>query len=299
MNRNIDFTVDSSLDGVSLRDFLKHKAEISSALISQLKRDPSGIYVNDVKVHINRTLKAGDRVTLVIYEEEISENIIPVAGDLEIIFENADILIVNKPPFLPCHPSKGHVDDTLANRICSYYSSIPDNFVFRCITRLDKDTSGLVVIAKNSFSQHVISKQMNNNELEKEYLALVRGIPDTDCGRIEKNIRRIPGTNTIKREICGPDDGQSAITEFSIVRKFTDFSLLTIKTLTGRTHQIRVHMQSIGHPLLGDWLYGSPSDDYPRQMLHCHKITMSLPLTNEKAVFEAPLPEDFNAIIGH
>lgn len=298
MNRVLEFDVESSDDSISVRDYIRNKIGISSALISHLKRPPSGIFVNDEPVHTNHVLRYKDHLKLVINEETVSSNIVPTEGHIEIIFENEDVLIINKPPFLPCHPSKGHFDDTLANYVAYYYSDFSDSFVFRCITRLDRDTSGLVVIAKNAFAQYEITKQMYSDQLNKEYLALVHGAPDNYRGVINKNIRRIPNTNTIKREVCSVEEGQSAVTEYTLLRKFGDYSLLSVSTLTGRTHQIRVHLKSIGHPLLGDWLYGESSKEYPRQMLHCFRLSLCLPFSGEKKVFEAPLPLDFKNKIG-
>ncbi len=293
MTRIIVFTVTAAEEGKAVRDIVKKNLNISAALYSELKRTEGSITLNGNPALANMTVKEGDALRIVIEDKESSENIYPRKGTLHILYEDEDILAVNKPPFLPCHPSKGHIDDSLANIVAGYYEEKGEKFVFRCATRLDRDTSGVVIIAKNRLAHDLITEQMKKGLFNKTYYAVVEGNPVTDSGRIDRNIRRIPGIATIKRETCDSSDGASAITEYEVIVRSENRSLLKIKTLTGRTHQIRVHLSYIGHPITGDWLYGQKSDKNPRQLLHCGRVLMLSPITGEPLTIEAPLPEDF------
>jgi 23S rRNA pseudouridine1911/1915/1917 synthase len=293
MTRTITFTVTAAEEGKAVRDIVKKNLNVSAALYSELKRTEGSVTLNGKTALANMAVKVGDTLQIVIEDRESSENIYPRRGNLDILYEDEDILAVNKPPFLPCHPSKGHVDDSLANIVVGYYEEKGEKFVFRCATRLDRDTSGVVIIAKNRLSHDLITEQMKKGLFNKTYYAVVDGRPVPDSGRIERNIRRIPGIATIKREACDSSDGASAITEYKTVAHSDKRTLLKIKTLTGRTHQIRVHLSYIGHPITGDWLYGRKSEEHPRQLLHCGRVSMMSPITGKQLIMDAPLPTDF------
>ena len=284
-------------EGKPLRDVIKGRMKISTSLYASLKRSGSAVTVNGKEAHADRKVSAGEVLRIKLEDEASSENVYPVKGDLDIIYEDEDILVINKPPFLPCHPSKGHVSDSLANIVAGYYEEKGEKFVFRCATRLDRDTSGIVIVAKNRLSHDLITEQMNDGSFSKIYFALAEGEVYPREGRIDKNIRRVPGIATIKREVCDSSDGATAVTDYKVIHTENGRSLLEIKTLTGRTHQIRVHLASIGHPLLGDWLYGEKNNAHPRQLLHCGEVRMNSPITGEPLLLKAELPEDFKEII--
>lgn len=293
MKRKLKETVTPDYDGVTAKIFLKSKMKVSGSLLKKLKASDDGILLNGERIFADKRLTTGDVLEISVEDSVSSENILPVAGEINIIFEDEDLLIVNKPYNLPVHPSRGHPYDSLANRVAFYFrENKKDNFVFRCVTRLDKDTSGVCVIAKNSYAHAVISKEMRRGETEKTYKAAVSGTLEENSGIIEKNIRRIPNTATIKREVCPDGDGEYALTEYKALERKNKYTLLEIKLRTGRTHQIRVHLASVGFPIVGDWLYGSESERINRQALHCESVVFSHPVTGERLKFTAPLPSD-------
>lgn len=292
MKRVLSFIADEEETGRALRSVIRYKTGMSSGLLTSLKHREGTISVNGKPVHTDYIVHGGDQVTLIIEDEDSSENIIPVKGFLNIAYEDEDILILNKPPFMPCHPSKDHIADSLANLVAGYYEN-EDHFVFRCVTRLDRDTSGLVVTAKNRLTHDLLSEQRKNGGMKKFYYAVAEGVFENNYGRIDKNIRRVPDIASIRREVCDRNDGVTAVTDYEVLKSNQEYSLLKISTVTGRTHQIRVHMAAIGHPLAGDWLYGREGNGFPRQMLHCGEVSLTNPLTAQKIELKTELPQDF------
>ena len=296
MIRIIETTIFPSEEGKPLRDIIKGRLKISTSLYASLKQIQNSVTLNGEEAHADKTVIENDILRIKLEDSESSENIYPVKGELDIVYEDEDLLVINKPPFLPCHPSKGHIDDSLANIVAGYYADKGEKFIFRCATRLDRDTSGIVIIAKNRLSHDLITEQMKDGTFSKTYFAEVEGKVSPKQGRIDKNIRRVPGIATIKREVCDDTDGATAVTDYEVVRYSTGKTLLKIKTLTGRTHQIRVHLSSIGHPIVGDWLYGEKNDAHPRQLLHCGEVRMKSPITEKPLLLKADIPEDFGDI---
>lgn len=296
MKRKIKIKISEEYSGLSVGEILRNKAEVSSSLLKRLKKTPDGITLNGKRVFVNEKIKVGDIIAIVIKDEASSENIFPTKGKINIVFEDEDLLIVNKDAKTPIHPSKGHPYDSLANKVAFYYESKGEKFVFRCVTRLDKDTSGLCIIAKNSYVHDLLSKQMKNGKIQKIYKAVVVGNIKKEHGIIDKNIRRIPNIATIKREVC-KDGGARAITEYKKISTQNGFSLIEIKLHTGRTHQIRVHLSSEGYPIAGDWLYGKEDEIIGRQALHCEKISFIHPISKKPLSFAAPLPEDMKKLL--
>ena len=296
MIRIIETRILPSEDGRPLRDVIKGRLKISTSLYASLKQKKNAITLNGEEAHADRTVRENDILRIKMEDEESSENVYPVKGDLDIIYEDEDVLAVNKPSFLPCHPSKGHVNDSLANIVAGYYGEKGEKFIFRCATRLDRDTSGIVIIAKNRLSHDLITEQMKTGVFQKTYYALSEGEVSPSSGRINKNIRRVPDAATIKREVCDDTNGATAVTDYEVIRIRNGRTLLKIQTLTGRTHQIRVHLASIGYPIVGDWLYGEKSDGNPRQLLHCGEVRMNSPITGKPLLLKADVPEDFGDI---
>ena len=194
---------------------------------------------------------------------------------------------------------QGHVNDSLANIIAYHYNKEGKNFIFRCVNRLDKDTSGIIAIAKNAYSHDQLTKQMKNGTLSRTYNALVHGKVSPDKGSITKNIRRVPDKATIKREVCDGNVGETAITNYQVIKYCkNNVSLLKISLQTGRTHQIRVHFSDSGHPLLGDWLYGDKDTNLiNRQALHSTELSLLQPITKEPLKFVSPLPQDMQKLL--
>lgn len=237
-----------------------------------------GIILNGTTVTVRATVREGDRVEIYLNEER-SEGIPPMDIPLRVLYEDDDILAVDKPTNMPTHPSKGNNLPTLANAVMGYYGG---EFVFRSVNRLDRDTSGVVIIAKNQISASNLSSSMKKGLWRKKYHAIVDGCPEPKSARIDAPIERIEERN-IKRTVR--PDGKRAVTDYRVIEEYDDCSLCEISLLTGRTHQIRVHMAYVGHPLRSDFLYGVESEaDY---FLRCVEISFPHPKTDEIIVIKA------------
>lgn len=284
MQRIVEYKISADNSAKTVKNFLMNNLKCSSRLITNLKmRD--GITLNNNSVTVREMLHLGDVLRLVIESDEsASQNIIPnfEGLPLDIVYEDPDILVVNKAADVPVHPSKGHLNDTLANYVTAYFAQQNQNFVFRCVNRLDRGTSGLVVIAKNSYTHAWLSDA--DHRPQKVYTAIVCGIVRDDRGTINAPIGRECDVATIKRTIM--DGGQSAVTHYSVEKRFKHHTLVSLTLETGRTHQIRVHMAYIGHPLLGDFLYGIEQKHIiANHALHCEKISLYHPFTGEHLSF--------------
>lgn len=289
MKRKLDFSISEQWDHKSLLDFLKDKG-FSRKNIIDLKKTENGILVNGKWEYVNYILKPGDLVTITIIEEESSDKIIPVLLSFSIVYEDEDILVVNKPANMPIHPSMNNYNNTLANAIAYYFKTKGQKFVFRCVNRLDRDTSGLTIIAKHSFAANQLNRQMLQREIKREYLAIVDGIIPNDRGRIEARIGRVDGS-TIERRI-DEEHGEYAVTNYKVVKRLKGHTLISLNLETGRTHQIRVHMKSAGYPLVGDFLYHNKETSLKRQALHSYSLNFRHPITGNQLLFKAHLPKD-------
>ncbi len=282
MKRKLIFHIDLSCNKKTVKSFLLKEALLSNTTLKQLKKSDDGILLNGNRVFVTNQLNCGDLLEINIPDTKVSA-IEPVKGDLDILYEDEDILAIDKPPFIPVHPSKGHIDDSLANIVIAYLAEKTGTPVFRCVTRLDKNTSGVVLIAKNSLSHNNIRKQLLSHDVTKIYHAVVHGITDVS-GMIDAPIVR-PNAATIKREIR--EDGAPSVTNYKTIKTENDVSYLEVIPVTGRTHQIRVHMAYIDHPICGDFLYGDPNDNYCRQMLHAYQISFKHPTKNEAITIQS------------
>ena len=281
--KKLEFKIDEKFNSKTLKTFLFNYLKLSDKLITSLKKGDF-IKVNGQSCTVRKTLQKGDIVTLTIAETEKS-SIIPIKGNLNILYEDEDILAVNKPANMPTHPTKYHIDDTLANLICGYMG---DSFVFRAVNRLDKDTTGVVLIAKNRYSAEIFNSLIRENKIQKEYMAICCGTME-GSSIIEANIKK-ETERGIKR-IVSPD-AQYAKTIYKAVKVENDYTLVQLLPKTGRTHQLRVHMSHIGHPIYGDYLYGNEIEG-KRTLLHCGAMIFIHPFTNEEICIKAPLPDDF------
>ena len=293
MERIFHYITDREHAGLSVGQFLRD-AGYSRHILSHLKRTPHGICVGDVPVFTNRILSAGDHLTILLREETVSEHILPVPMNLSIAYEDEDLLVLSKPADMPIHPSQGNYENTLANGVAWYYASRGESFVYRCINRLDRDTTGLLIIARHMLSAALLSSMLQRREIRRTYLALVQGNPP-EAGTVDRPIGRAAGS-TIERQI-DEDHGERAVTHFKKLAQFPGYALLELHLETGRTHQIRVHMTSLGHPLLGDFLYNPGCSLMKRQALHASRLEFAHPITGEPLSFEAPLPDDMALLI--
>lgn len=285
MDKTLKIIVDGKLNNTSIRDIMRKDLGLSSGLIKKLKTYDDGIVLNGVRVNTDRVVSLGDELTFVIHDDT-SDNIVPADIELKILYEDDDVIALNKPRNLPTHPSQNHYEDTLANGLMNYYSGL--NFTFRAITRLDKDTSGVVLVAKNPYSAQILGNDMKNKKIKKEYVAVVNGIPEPSDGRISAPIRR-EKESVITR--CVAQDGKEAVTDYKAEKSFGRYSLVRLNPLTGRTHQLRVHMSYIGTPIYGDDLYGAPQKDEATR-LHCRKLVFIHPVSKKEMTVVAPLPDD-------
>lgn len=286
MPRQLDFEVTNEFDGVKLIVFLRGYLKISSRLLAKLKNDPLGLLRNGEHIRTVDRIFSGDIITVNMPDE--TSDIPPSFSDgLKIVYEDEDILVINKPAGIAMHPTHNHQGDTLANMITAYFLENNKNIVFRTVGRLDKCTSGLVVIALNPHAANILS-----TGIEKEYLAVADG--------------RFHGEGTINKPIIRPDpmktcrwvgeDGEYAVTHWHCILTDGIRSLLRIRLETGRTHQIRVHFASLGAPLAGDDMYGSDHKDIDRAALHCASLRFLHPVTKAPLFFEAPLPKDMQSL---
>jgi 23S rRNA pseudouridine1911/1915/1917 synthase len=295
MNRaySIQWTIPSKYEGKLLREFLiDHK--ISKRTLTTVKFDGGKICVNETEVNVRHSLKKGDIVHLIFPPETGSDKLIPEDLPLEIIYEDRDVLVVEKPPGLYTIPSRENRNGSLANGIAGYYKRCGLQSAVHIVTRLDRDTSGLVLIAKHRHVHHLFSLQQLEREVSRTYEALAEGVMNSTRGMIEKPIGR-KDTSIIEREIR--QDGQYASTAYQVLCQFAQAVHLSLHPETGRTHQIRVHMSSIGHPLIGDDLYGGHIGLIKRQALHCKSLSFFHPMKKERMEFESPLASDMKDVM--
>lgn len=299
MTRRIQYKIEQEHNGKSICMFLKEK-EYSRAVIIELKKTKTGIRKNGLWAGVNEKVQTGDKIDICLVEEASSENIVPKKCEIDILYEDEDILVVNKPYDMPIHPSVNHYDNTLANGIAYYYHQQDRPYIFRCINRLDRDTTGVTILAKNLLSASILSKKMEGRGISRTYIAFVEGITEEE-GIIDLPIGREEGT-IIKRKI-DEEEGKRAVTHYCRRKVFyvggKAVSIVALQLETGRTHQIRVHMAAIGHPLLGDFLYNEGNHMLTRQALHASECAFYHPITGEYMKITAPLPKDMADLTWH
>ena len=286
------FIIDDEHKGLELKEILYDKMKLSSRLVRKLKRNKN-ILVNGNKIPFHAKMRKGDIVVVIMQEEPNQfelENI-----PLEIVYEDIDLLIINKEPGIVVHPTKGHPIGTLANALVYYMEQKGEQFKIRFVNRLDRDTSGLVIVAKNPFTQQELSKQMQEDRVEKHYLSVVKGIIPDQKGTIDAPIGRLD-PDDITRKVY--DGGRHSVTHYEVIQRLKDATLVRLRLETGRTHQIRVHMKHIGYPLIGDSLYGYVDEDLiGRQALHAESLVFFQPRTNERIEIKADIPLDMKELI--
>ncbi|RAP77363.1 RluA family pseudouridine synthase [Paenibacillus montanisoli] len=295
--------------GKMVRTVLERRLGVSRKLLSRLKLTEQGITVNGERVYTNDRVGAGDRIELRMEQEE-SDDILPEPMELDIVYEDADVLVVNKPPGIVVHPTHGHYTGTLANGVVFHWKQLGERVRFRPIHRLDEETSGLVAIAKTPYVHQQLSEQLQAGEVDKRYRAYVYGCPAEAAGTVNEPIDRDTANPHLR--VVTPD-GYPSVTHYEVETVYGsgDAAKVNVKLETGRTHQIRVHMKHLGSPLIGDKLYGYADEgsahDAPagsaaleaaisRQALHAAILSFTHPITRERMTFEAGLPEDLRRL---
>lgn len=288
MDKILHYTVTLQESGMQVLDFLRSKG-FSRHILTSMKPDKEALLVNGVRAGGRSILHEGDHFRVQLLETGSPEGIVPAALPLSVLYEDEDILVLNKPADMPVHPSIGNYDNTLANAVAFYFQQKGEFCPFRCINRLDRDTSGALILAKNALSAAILSAQMRNREIRRTYLAVVCGVTPPS-GTVSAPIGRV-SDSVIQRHV-DPEHGESAVTHYERLAVQNDHSLLEIHLETGRTHQIRVHMGYISHPLPADYLYNPVYDCFKRQPLHSFQLNFRHPLTDQELCFTAPVPED-------
>lgn len=297
MERKLSFLISEKDTNLTIHDFLKMQG-FSSQNIIELKKMPRSILIDQEWVHVNYRLSAGEKLMIHIQEQNSNDKILPVNLPFPIIYEDEDIVIINKPADMPIHPSQNNYENTLANAAAYYYETEKNTpFVFRCINRLDRNTTGLTILAKNMYSASVLSAQMQRREIKRLYLAVVDGTLEKKYGTIRLPIGR-KSDSAIERQIDFTH-GENAVTHYCRLRTVGDYTLAAFQLETGRTHQIRVHMAAMNTPLVGDTLYNTKPSAYtlPRQALHAYRIAFIHPFTKEPLKFSAPIPMDMFSLM--
>lgn len=277
----------------NVKEILKAHFQVSDRLLTKLKKEKS-IFLNSKPVYVTEKVKNGDFLKVDMNFVETSDNIVPTKIELDIIYEDEYLLVLNKPAHIPVHPSCNYYENSLSNGVKFYFNSINLQRKIRPINRLDKDTSGLVLFAKHEYIQETLVRQMKSNTFQKEYIAILEGNLDKSSGTINASIARKAGS-IMEREIS--ENGDIAISHFELIKNFENYAEVKYTLETGRTHQLRVHSKYIGHPILGDTLYGKKSDLIDRQALHAYQISFIHPISKKLIFLKAPLPQDIENLI--
>lgn len=287
----LEHTIDKNDAGKQVKFILKNRLQLSTKFINKLKLQ-NKISINDVAVRVNYIVSENEVLKAELELEEDCENIEPQNIPIDIVYEDDCLLVINKQPGIVVHPTFNHPNNTIANGIVYYLKQKGISKKVRPVSRLDRETSGIIIFAKNQFAQDVLIKQMQDKTFQKEYLGIVQGIPENSCGTINLPIARKPESIMLR---CISDSGAPSITHYELIESFPKYNtaLLKFKLETGRTHQIRVHCQAMGFPIYGDTLYTDRTDFLiSRQALHSHITKIQHPETKKELVFNANLPPD-------
>ena len=290
MDKRLNATVPAGMDGKTVKDVARSLLSLSSTRLKKAKRVPGGVRVNGQDVFVTHVVRAGDAVSILIEQEgAASPGVVPTPGEVDVVYEDEHLLVLNKPANMPVHPSAGHYDDSLANRCAARFGG-----VFRPVNRLDAGTSGLMVVARDAHVHALLCRALHTGDFERRYLAVAEGVFAKKQGVVDAPIALVEGS-AIQR--CVSPDGQRAVTHYRVLRNNSRFSLVELTLETGRTHQIRVHMAYLGHPLAGDFLYGTEDKELiGRAALHAFSLRLTHPITGQILEFERGLPDDMRAL---
>lgn len=299
MNELMNIRIPGEWDGLMIKEVLFDHYRFSRKSLRKIKMF-NGIYLNGKPAYVTNRVHQGDSLQLFIPIEK-SEEIIAQPISLDIRYEDQDIVVINKPANIVVHPTRNHYLGTIANGLVYHWQSQGKIFRFRPVHRLDKDTSGLFVVAKNQYSHHKLAIQLQQRSLKRMYHAIVHGIIQNKQGIIHNYIQKDPNHATKRIVVTEPVlEAKEAITSYNVMEYFNDYTLAELELTTGRTHQIRVHMSSIGHPLVGDELYGGKKNAYiQRQALHAARLIFNHPITNQRLSFFAPYFQDMEQFLNY
>ena len=292
--RRLELNITPELAGIRVDTLLKRHLELSGTVVRRIKWLPDGILVDGRRVNTRFQPEAGQVLSVRLSDPERRSGIVSNPGPLDIVYEDQDILVVNKAPGVPVHPGPGHYDDTLGNYILAHYDATGVEADFHPVHRLDRGTSGLMALAKHPHAQEVMKNQLHTGDFRRIYLALCEGVPEPAAGVVDTPLGPRPGS--LVEQMVRPD-GKAARTHYRVLSVHGGRALLRLRLETGRTHQIRVHMAHLGHPLTGDFLYGTEDRELiPRPALHSAELTLKHPISREILTFSVPLPGDMRRL---
>lgn len=295
MSRYLNWTVPPELAGIRVDTLLKRHLNLSGTVVRRIKWLEDGILVDGVRVNTRFVPRAGQVLSVRLSDPERRSGIVPAPGPLDIVWEDEDILVLNKAPGVPVHPGPGHFSDTICNFLLDYYDSKGIEGDAHPVHRLDRGTSGLLAVAKHPHAQEVLKNQLHTAAFRREYLAVCRGAPSPAAGVVDAPLGPKPGS--LVEQMVRPD-GKPARTRYETLAVYGGRALLRLELDTGRTHQIRVHLAHLGHPLLGDFLYGTEEPDLiPRPALHSWRLALRHPITEKELLFTAPVPADMAGLL--
>lgn len=295
MARRLDWVVPPECEGTRVDTLLKKHMLLSGTVVRRIKWLEDGILVNGVRVNTRYVPKVGQTISVRLSDPERLSGVVAAPGPLDIVYEDQDLIVLNKPAGLSVHPGPGHYSDTLGNFLVYYYETSQQEADFHPVHRLDRGTSGLLVAAKHPYAQELLKEQLHSPNFRRVYLAVCEGRPEPAEGVVDAPLGPVEGS--LMAQQVRPD-GKPARTHYEVLETDGIRSLLRLELETGRTHQIRVHMAHLGHPLTGDFLYGT--EDHAlisRAALHSHQLTFRHPLTHEELTFQQPLPEDMTRLL--
>ena len=291
------YIIKAEENGRSVKEILRQGAGLSSGLIKHLKFLDDGIVLNGERVTVRKTVREGDVLSLAVEDKADGHRLTPTDIPLDIVYEDGRLVIPNKPPFMPTHPSHLHHGDTLADALAFRYGSEGTPFVFRPVNRLDRNTSGLTLIARDRISAARLALSMREGKIKKQYVALLDGLLPDGEGKIETYMKRT-AESIIVRENCKKNEGGDyALTEYKVLAKSERHTVVLASPITGRTHQLRVHFAGLGCSIVGDDIYGREDERIGRHALHAISLSFPHPDTQTEMRVIAPLPDDMKTLI--
>lgn len=293
--RRLELPITGALAGIKVDTLLKRHLGLSGTVVRRIKWLPDGILVDGARVNTRFCPQEGQVLSVRLSDPERRSGILPAPGPLDIVYEDGDVVVLNKAPGVPVHPGPGHYSDTVGNYLLHYYDQEGTEGDFHPVHRLDRGTSGLLVVARHPHAQEVLKAQLHTDGFRREYLAVCQGVPEPTAGTVDAPLGPKPGS--LVEQMVRPD-GKPARTHYEVVKAGENCALVRLVLDTGRTHQIRVHLSHLGHPLVGDFLYGTEEPDrIPRPALHSHRLTFRHPITGQEMSFTAPVPPDMKRLM--
>ncbi len=293
--RRLDLTVTRELAGIRVDTLLRKRLNLSGTVIRRIKWLEDGILLDGLRVNTRAVPREGQVLSVRLSDPERTSGIVPTAGPLDIVYEDRDLIVLNKAPGLSVHPGPGHFSDTLGNFLIHYYNESGEEADFHPVHRLDRGTAGLLVAAKHPHAQERLKVQLHTPAFQRIYLAVCEGVPVSAAGTIDAPLGPVEGS--LMAQQVRPD-GKAARTHYQVLKTVNGRALVRLELETGRTHQIRVHMAHMGCPLTGDFLYGTEDHDLiPRPALHSCQLALDHPITGERLRFTQPLPEDMARLL--